>query len=149
VICGNGHEGSDARRQRAFVLFRHLDLEMTMRLTRTLSLLVILMLPMMPASAWAWSRDFTLVNHTGYTITGLYLSYSGFPRWIRSDVPTIDPESSSDIHFNNNGPCWMQFRIETREGNTGNFMRPFNFCALRTLTIYYNNENGVFTANAQ
>ncbi len=120
-----------------------------MKLVRILLPFILLLLPMLPGSAWAWSRDFELVNHTGYTITGLYLSYSGFPKWIRSDIPTIAPENWANIRFYNNGPCLMQFRIETHEGNTGNFMHPFNFCALRTLTIYYNNENGVFTANAQ
>jgi hypothetical protein len=128
---------------------RYLDLEMTMKLARILLPFVLLLLPMVPGSAWAWSRDFRLINHTGYTITRLYLSSRGYSKWVRSNIPIISPNNWANIHFYNGGPCWMQFRIETREGNTANFMRPFNFCALRTLTIYYNNENGVFTADAQ
>jgi hypothetical protein len=102
----------------------------------------------LPASAWAYSRDFTLVNHTGYTISQLYFSYPSYDRWVPSRIPIVPPEERVTIHFDNDGPCDLQFRLTTQEGNTADFMRPFNFCALRTLTIYYNNETRVFTANS-
>lgn len=120
-----------------------------MRRVGTSLALVILSLSLLPSAAWAWSRDFVLVNHSGYTITRLYLSDISLKRWVRSDVAMIAPQNSERIHFYNNGPCWMQFRIETREGNIANFMKPFNFCALRTLTIYYNNENDRFIADGK
>jgi len=98
-------------------------------------------------TAWAQqaSRDFTLRNRTSYTITGFWFSTPKSNQWTAMQGNTIAPNQSATVHFDHSGPCELQFRVQTTAG-TADFMRPFDFCALRTVSIYYDADDKVFTA---
>jgi len=99
-------------------------------------------------AAWAEeSRDFTVRNRTGYRITGFWFSFIGLDQWVAMAGNTIGPGEARDVHFDNTGPCNLQFRIQTSAGTYAAFMQPFNFCTLSAVTIYYDPEGRVFTAD--
>lgn len=107
----------------------------------------IILMGLTAAPVWAQqaSRDFTLRNRTGYTITGFWFSTPKSSQWVAMQGNTIAPGQSTTVHFSQSGPCELQFRVQTSAG-TADFLRPFDFCALRTVTIYYDAEDKVFTA---
>lgn len=109
------------------------------------STIIVMGLTTAPALAQQASRDFTLRNRTGYTITGFWFSTPKSNEWVAMEGNTIAPGESATVHFTQSGPCELQFRVQTSAG-TADFLRPFDFCALRTVSIYYDAEDKVFTA---
>ncbi len=102
---------------------------------------------LMATAAWAQSRDFTLRNRTGYTITGFWFSTPGLNQWIAMRGEVIAPGEARNVHFDQTGPCNLQFRIQTAAGYAS-FMRAFDFCSLRSVSIYYDSGDQTFTAHA-
>ncbi len=101
--------------------------------------------------AWSLSRDFRLHNHTSYTITGFAFSYRGSDTWTAMRGNQIGPGEDSDVTFDQSGPCDLQFRVQIRVGSTqryADFTRPFDFCTLRSVAIYYDRGSDVFTAHS-
>ncbi len=104
---------------------------------------IIFILGLTSISAWAKDRDFTLYNHTEYTISGFFYKTAREAKWAPMQGEQIGPNESKDVHFTRTRPCELQFRIETTHG-ARNFTRPFDFCRLHWIGIHY--ANGVFLA---
>lgn len=98
--------------------------------------------------AMAYSRDFILVNDTGLTITGVYLSAAGYPRWIRSQgADWIGPRQNTRISFDNSGPCDMQLRVDFANGIHSEWRSGFNFCQVSVVDIQYNSLTRTINAD--
>ena len=91
-----------------------------------------------PHSASADQRDFTLVNHTGRTITNAYVSSSNSGRWggdvLGSDV--LPAGRSTGIVFSGGarGQCYYDIRVVTRGGSEGELYE-VNLCSTSTVTF--------------
>jgi hypothetical protein len=99
-----------------------------------------------PMPALAWSRDFTLYNRTGYTITAVQFSYNGYGYWNTINGNEIGSGQYEGIHFTNNGPCHLQMRLKFADHNPAQWTHTdFNLCADRSLYVYYNSADDSFT----
>ncbi|HUN40524.1 MAG TPA: hypothetical protein VMU81_09555 [Acetobacteraceae bacterium] len=99
------------------------------------------------APAWAYSRDFQIVNQTGVPITAVYMSVPSAP-WIRnSDISWLAPDAYADVMFDRNGPCDMQLRVDFSNGYHTEWRDGFNFCAVSRLVIRYNADRDTIEAD--
>ncbi len=112
---------------------------------KPLAIIATIALALTSVCAWADSRDFTLYNRTGYTITGFFFSTPESNEWVPMEGEQIGPHASTHVHFTQTGPCNMQFRVVTSQG-TADFMRPFDFCRLHWISIYYDAPTDTYTA---
>ena len=103
-------------------------------------------------SAPAWSqpspqtrRDFTLYNYSGSRITGFFFKTVNEANWTPLQGEQVGPGESVVVHFPKAGSCLLQVRVET-PGMTGEFRRPFDFCRLSGIRIYYDYDTATFLA---
>ncbi len=109
----------------------------------------VLSLVALTSTAHADSRDFTLYNYTKFTISGFYFSVRGMNHWVPMQGEKIGPGTSRHVHFDQTGPCDLQFRVETSNGLSADFLRPFDFCTVNSVSIYYDTPTETFTAKAR
>ena len=91
-----------------------------------------------PHSASADQRDFTLLNHTGRTITNAYVSPSFSDYWgpdvLGQDV--LLPGRSTGIEFTggSRSQCYYDIRVLTRGGSEGTLYE-VDLCSTGTVTF--------------
>ncbi len=113
---------------------------------RVLRLVVILgaLLTASVVSAWAYSRDFYIVNGTALPIIGVYISRPGLDRWVpTSDFRLLGSGQEAHISFGNAGPCLMQLRVNFYNGTHASWRRGFNFCSVERVTIRWDGRGYV------
>jgi hypothetical protein len=106
-----------------------------------------------PELAYAWSRNFTLVNNTPEYIVNLWSSPDNSGDWgERFSGVNVSPGERQRMAFGEggdyeSGTCWMDIRIEFRDGNTAHWNN-IDLCKTDTFTIYIN-QDGKLVARAR
>src|SRR4051794_38293953 len=93
---------------------------------------------LVPHSASADQRDFTLVNHTGRTITNAYVSSSNNGNWggdvLGRDVLPAGRSTGIEFAGGARGQCYYDVRVITRGGAEG-ALYEVNLCSTSTVTF--------------
>jgi hypothetical protein len=93
---------------------------------------------LLPHSASADQRDFTLVNQTGRTITNAYVSRSSSNQWGRDvlgrDVLLAGHSTGIEFTGGPSAQCYYDIRVVTRGGAEG-VLYEVNLCATNTVTF--------------
>ncbi len=112
---------------------------------KLISITIALLIALVSTSAWAARRSFTIYNYTGYQITGVFTMSAGSHEWVAMGGDQIASRSSSSATFDPEERCNIKVKIET-SGGEHEFARPFDFCTLTWIAIYYDNSTGHFSA---
>jgi hypothetical protein len=97
--------------------------------------------------AWpgqANDRDFTVINGTGGRIQSVWLSTFGDKQWHRvSDLSNLADGDTTKVSFDSNGPCRVQMRVVTGDGENHDFNDGFNLCTVSIITVYFTNSGSL------
>jgi hypothetical protein len=89
------------------------------------------------------TRDFTLVNRTQWTITGVYFSEPEDPKWRAARGDThLAPNEQVKISFDNVGPCLVQIRVDYNHTNAS-WSNGFNLCTNAELQLEPNSDGSL------
>jgi hypothetical protein len=106
-----------------------------------------------PELAYAWSRNFILVNNTPEDVVNLWSSPDNSGNWGRpfSGV-NVAPGERQRMAFSDggdyeSGTCWMDIRIEFRDGSTAHWDN-IDLCKTDTFTVYID-QDGSLAASAR
>ena len=101
-----------------------------------------------PSAADAARQNFTLINHTGYTIKEVYVSTVNTNSW-EEDVlgqDTLDDQSSVDITFPHHaGGCYWDLKV-VYDDDSDAYWKNFNLCTISEITIKYNRHTDTTSA---
>ena len=98
--------------------------------------------------AWANNRNFTLINQTEQTITGLWTSIpsDNIWHWVKG-FQSIGPNGSSQITFNSSGPCQIQFQIRMNDASEHSWPQGVNLCQNGQVTVTFDNNTGIYSVS--
>jgi hypothetical protein len=117
--------------------------EVKMKMRNFIVAAVLIPIALVSTPVWGANRDFKLNNFTGYRITGFFFKTEDSDVWVPMHGEQIPTRGSSIVTFNQNGPCELQFRVDTT-GGEGDFLRPFDFRKLNYIDVFYDNVTGFF-----
>ena|SRR5487761_405951 len=122
---------------------------MTKRLpNRVLWCLVSLIILVWHGPASANNRNFTLINQTAQTITGLWTSIpsDNIWHWVKG-FQRIGSNGSSQIVFDSSGPCQIQFQIRMDDGSEHSWPQGVNLCQNGQVTVTFDNNTGIYSVS--
>jgi hypothetical protein len=98
--------------------------------------------------AQANDRNFSLINQTAQTITGLWTSTQNdnIWHWVKG-FQSIGPDGSSQIVFDNSGPCQIQFQIRLNDGSEHSWPQGVNLCQNGQVTVTFDNNTGIYSVS--
>ena len=106
----------------------------------------LILIAFLSTPAWAQqNRNFKVYNFTRYRITAFFFKTEDSNEWVPMRGEQIPAGESTIVTFDQSGPCRLQFRVDTT-GGEADFLRPFNFCALNWIGVFYDYDTGIFTS---